>query len=132
MNLADVYKPKLKPLRSLNQLKIDSSTWLQAKADGEFAVVIYENRKVYTLNRWGTIRENLPCLLELEDKLRKIKTVETLNLLGELYVYDGKPKRLPDFIRASHSQPEKVSLGLFGLFQSIGHSTLTRRKKQDS
>ena len=119
MNLADAYKPKLKPLRSLNQLKIDEATWLQAKADGEFAVTIYENGKAYTLNRWGTRRENLPCLLELEEKLRRVG-VKSLILLGELYVYDGKPKRLPDFIRASHSQPEKVSLGLFGLVKVNG------------
>ena len=122
--MADVFKPKLKPLRQLNSLRIVKPTYLQAKADGEFAVCIYEKGDVYALNRWGTVRRGLPCLQQLQKTLTRLETLKSAILLGELYVYDGKPRRLPDFIRAVHSQPEKVSLGLFALAKVNGKSVV--------
>lgn len=111
------YRPIAKALLSFSKIKITSDTVIMVKADGDFNYFSYvRGGEAYTLNKWGTKRSDLPCILELKMALDR-QALERVELLLELYaVEDGRMLKLPNYIHeVKAGDVNKVRAGIFDL-----------------
>ncbi len=82
--------------------------FVSRKIDGEFTVLIYDGKTVFTVNPGGTVRTGLPFMDEAAKLLKKAK-VKNAMIAGELHVRrpDGKRARVHDVSRVARN-PESA------------------------
>lgn len=85
--------------------------YVSRKIDGEFAVLVYREGDVFTLNPGGTVRVGLPFLQEAADLLKANGITEAM-FAGELHVAreDGKRSRVHDVITVSRQPKSDADL----------------------
>jgi len=88
-------------------------TVVTVKCDGEFQVIEYENGQATMFNQWGRTRTDLPCLIELREKLQQQQAIRSIRLSAECYAVNGeKMLRLPDLLSILKSPNSKQPLRL--------------------
>lgn len=123
------FKPKMKPLKTIEEIPIDTTTLggsarartiITAKIDGEFNVLFHTPEHTYTLNGWGTMRLDYPALNEAREALLRLGS-HTYALKVELYaVEEGseRPVQLHEFlslVKGENADPERLRLGFWDI-----------------
>lgn len=129
LSRAQEYRRKLsgrmKPLSgdTLFQLPKATGYYVTRKYDGEFALILFDGKKIISVNPGGTVRMGLPCFEEAEKLLVKAK-VKSCVLGGELYLISdsAKQNRVQGVVKilrsaASDAELKKVGLAVFDVSQ---------------
>jgi len=122
----DGLKPKMKVLKSIEEIELTPQTVIQLKVDGEFNKLVYErNGETFTVNKWGRKRKDFPALNQLINALNQTP-IQKAEFLVELYAKTGdKPLKLPQFIRLVKShKPEdhmKIHIGIWDWIKADGY-----------
>src|SRR5262249_3254905 len=76
---------KMRPLSGEDTYKIPKSKgyYVTRKYDGEFSMLIWDGKKLVSVNPGGAVRAGLPCFEEAEKLLKAAKVKDCL-LAGEL------------------------------------------------
>jgi len=120
----DELKPKMATLESLDHLDVTpDETVVTAKLDGEFTLLAYDrNGESYTLNKWGHHRSDFPALNQLVEKINQTQ-YKHVEFLCELYAFDTKPLKLPQFIsliKGEHQDLNKIHIAIWDLLSIDG------------
>jgi len=109
---------KTRPLSGEDTYKIPKSKgyYVTRKYDGEFSMLIWDGRRLISVNPGGTVRMGLPCFEEAEKLLKKAKIKECL-LAGEIYIMTEVTRAHPvqqvvRILRAPKSVAEMDKLGV--------------------
>ena len=116
---AKSFKPKMKAITSLLSAPIPSVA--SAKADGEFCLVHYQRGVgIQTFNVWGKSRTeaNLFALIGLREELEQQDIFSATFKAELLWMENGIPKRLPEFLK--HKNSPYLHIGLFDLVERDG------------
>lgn len=118
------FEPQMKSLDSLRSVPL-YNTYIMAKADGMFSVIVYTQESCFTVNKRGYVRSDFPALNEVKTALQRHRVREAI-LLAETYaVEDGKPTNLPRFIRLFKGEDRdhtKIHLGIFDIVSINGET----------
>ena len=103
--------------------KIPSEAFLiSRKMDGEFSVLVFDGKDVFSLNPGGTVRTGLPLMAEAAELMKKAGLKNAM-IAGELYVGrpDGKRSRVHDVSRVARNPESADALQTlrFAVFDAI-------------
>lgn len=114
---AERYQPKMKVLDSWRAVPL-YNTIILGKADGMFAMIFYNPKQCFTINKRGYLRFDFPALNETQKALKRQRLKQAI-LLAEIHaVEDGKPTNLPRFIRLFKGEDKdltKIHIGVFDI-----------------
>ena len=111
--------------------KIPSGDYfISRKIDGEFTVLIFDGKEVFSVNPGGTIRTGLPLMAEAAELLKK-SGMKSGMIAGELHVKrpDGKRARVHDVSRVARN-PENadalqtLNFAVFDILETDGEPDL--------
>lgn len=113
--------------RSDIQRKVSSADYhVSRKVDGEFTVMIFQDKQIYSVNPGGTVRVGLPWMEETAKLLSKAK-IKSAMIAGEFYVSGiaDRRARVHDIIKIAR-QPQsqealdKLAFAVFDLIEING------------
>jgi len=106
-------KPTFPELRgSVDHIKYPA--WCEIKYDGELCYIIYAGDSICTVNKYGTVREDWPALIAIEDRLRK-NDIKAGIFLAELYYKEGHIQLGGEL--NSNKQSDDLNLKVFDVLQ---------------
>jgi hypothetical protein len=81
------------------------------KIDGEFTVLVYRDKEIFSINPGGTVRVGLPMLDEATKRLQD-SGVKDAMIAGELFVQgdEGKRERVHDVVRVARAPTSEQDL----------------------
>jgi hypothetical protein len=90
--------------------------YVMRKYDGEFTFVVFDGKKVISVNPGGTVRVGLPCFSEAESLLKRAK-VKSCVLGAELYSRSATKNRNPvrEVVSLLRTPPSEAALKKVGL-----------------
>lgn len=117
-------KPNMTTLGDVSEIPING-TVTTAKIDGEMTGLFHHRERTFTLNTWGTMREDFPVTDEAREILVNDFCVEAL-ILGELYAVkedEETPIQLPAFLslaKGKNADPERLRFAPFEILTYRG------------
>ena len=130
---------KMRPLSGEDTYKIPKSKgyYVTRKYDGEFSMLIWDGKKLISVNPGGTVRVGLPCYEEAEKLLKSAKVKECL-LAGEIYVMTEVTRAHPvqqvvRILRSPKSVAEldKLGVAIFDIIELDGEQPSTTKEVFD-
>jgi len=117
-----VPSPQSKEWGSSRVVKLDKETTAQAKADGEFNLLVYNKRgETFTKNKYGRkeTAETVPAIADFVKVMQK-QPINKAEFLVEMHVFDGKLLRVSDYIHYLKGKDERLKQHIrLGFFQMI-------------
>jgi len=126
---------KMRPLSGEDTYKIPKSKgyYVTRKYDGEFSMLVWDGKKLISVNPGGAVRVGLPCFEEAEKLLKAAKVKECL-LAGEIYVMAEVTRAHPvqqvvRILRApkSVSELDKLGVAIFDIIELEGETLDTTK-----
>ena len=105
---------------------------LEVKSDGEFCFIHVDrqHKNSFTVNKYGTVRQEFPELDIIEEQVSKAG-YQTATFLGELCINDGKAGEL--YTLLSNKTSDKLQLYIFDIIeldkQDLRNEELITRKE---
>ena len=106
--------------------------FVETKYDGEFSYVHYRKDKPsYTINKYGTIRQDFIALNVLDEFIKNAHTIDNALFLAELFYDEGYASQLYKLL--SHKHDNALGLKIFDIAilndQAMNQDTLMDRKE---
>jgi hypothetical protein len=140
---AQEYKRRLssamKPIAAENAFQMPTARGYFAtrKYDGELAMLVFDGKKLISVNPGGTVRVGLPAFEEAETLLKKAK-VKSCILGAEIYVKEetSKASMVQQVVRVlrspkSKADLEKLGVAVFDVVEADGKSVTATKKVFD-